>query len=113
VSTYGGGQYKSSYRGHDLIEHGGDIQGILHPASVKNRATYQPQNRAGFHSAFTRFLFEGVGVAILSNDDLFYIRDIIRYRIMDELFGLEPFGWNTRQAALHSIHPTVVANDNH
>ncbi|KAJ7303572.1 beta-lactamase/transpeptidase-like protein [Mycena albidolilacea] len=60
VSTYGGGQYKSSYRGHDLIEHGGDIQ--------------------GFHSAFTRFPFEGVGVAILSNDDLFYIRDIIRYR---------------------------------
>ncbi|KAJ7303566.1 beta-lactamase/transpeptidase-like protein [Mycena albidolilacea] len=76
VSTYGGGQYKSNYRGHDLIEHGGDIQ--------------------GFHSAFTRFPFEGVGVAILSNDDLFYIRDIIRYRVMDELFGLEPFDWNTR-----------------
>ncbi|KAF7326632.1 Beta-lactamase domain-containing protein [Mycena venus] len=76
ASTYGGGQYKSNYRGHDLIEHGGDVQ--------------------GFHSAFTRFPFEGAGVAILSNDDLFYIRDTIRYRVMDELFGLEPVDWNTR-----------------
>ncbi|KAJ7431232.1 beta-lactamase/transpeptidase-like protein [Mycena latifolia] len=75
-STYGGGQYKSNYRGHDLIEHGGDV--------------------AGFHSMFTRFPFEGVGVAVLTNDDLFYIRDIIRYRVMDELFGLEPVDWNTR-----------------
>ncbi|KAJ7855003.1 beta-lactamase/transpeptidase-like protein [Mycena olivaceomarginata] len=60
AGTYGGGQYKSNYRGHDFIEHGGDVQ--------------------GFHSTFTRFPFEGAGVAILSNDDLFHVRDIIRYQ---------------------------------
>ncbi|KAJ7146054.1 beta-lactamase/transpeptidase-like protein [Mycena epipterygia] len=76
ASTYGGGQYNSNYRGHNLIEHGGDVQ--------------------GFHSMITRFPFEGAGVAILSNDDLSYTREIIRYRIMDELFGLEPVDWNTR-----------------
>ncbi|KAJ7938345.1 beta-lactamase/transpeptidase-like protein [Mycena leptocephala] len=75
-STYGGGQYRSNYRGHDLIEHGGDVQ--------------------GFHGMITRFPFEGAGVAILSNDDLFYTREIIRYRIMDKLFELDPVDWNTR-----------------
>ncbi|KAJ7452152.1 beta-lactamase/transpeptidase-like protein [Mycena galericulata] len=80
VSTYGGGQYKSNYRGHDLIEHGGDVQ--------------------GFHAMVTRFPFDGAGVAILSNDDLYYMRDIIRYRIIDELFGLQPVDWNTRYQEL-------------
>ncbi|KAK7055396.1 beta-lactamase domain-containing protein [Favolaschia claudopus] len=75
-ATYGGGQYKTSYRGHDLFEHSGDVQ--------------------GFHSIFTRFPYEGAGVAVLSNDDLFYIRDTIRYRIIDELLGLDPVDWNTR-----------------
>ncbi|KAJ7686800.1 beta-lactamase/transpeptidase-like protein [Mycena rosella] len=79
-SVYGGGQYKSDYRGHDLIEHGGDV--------------------TGFHSMFTRFPYEGAGVAILSNDDLFYIREVIRYRLIDELFELEPVDWNTRYQQL-------------
>ncbi|KAJ7629968.1 beta-lactamase/transpeptidase-like protein [Mycena polygramma] len=76
AGTYGGGQYKSNYRGHDLIEHGGDVQ--------------------GFHAMFTRFPFEGAAVAVLCNDDLMYIRDIIRYRVMDELFQLDPVDFNTR-----------------
>ncbi|KAF7373511.1 Beta-lactamase domain-containing protein [Mycena sanguinolenta] len=80
VGTYGGAQYGSSYRGHDLIEHGGDVQ--------------------GFHSMVTRFPYEGAGVAILINDDLYYLRDVIRYRIIDELFGLDPVDWNTRQDGL-------------
>lgn len=50
----------------------------------------------GFHAMFTRFPFEGAAVAVLSNDDLFYIRDIVRYRIIDELFELDPVDWNTR-----------------
>ncbi|KAJ6463412.1 beta-lactamase/transpeptidase-like protein, partial [Mycena sanguinolenta] len=80
VGTYGGAQYQSSYRGHDLIEHGGDIQ--------------------GFHSMVTRFPYEGAGVAIIINDELSYLREIIRYRVMDELFGLESVDWNTRQDRL-------------
>ncbi|KAJ7101414.1 beta-lactamase/transpeptidase-like protein [Mycena belliarum] len=79
VSNYGGGQYKSNYRGHDLIEHGGDV--------------------TGFHSVFTRFPFDGAAVGVIINDDLSYIRDIIRYRIMDELFELAPVDWNTRRAS--------------
>jgi hypothetical protein len=45
---------------------------------------------------FTRFPFDGAAVAILTNDDIFYIRETIRYRLMDELFELEPVDWNTR-----------------
>ncbi|KAJ7153556.1 beta-lactamase/transpeptidase-like protein [Mycena crocata] len=82
-SNYGGGQYKSNYRGHGMYGisiHGGDIQ--------------------GFHSMFTRFPFEGAAVAVLSNDDLYIPREIIRYRLMDELFALEPVDWDTRYKQL-------------
>ncbi|KAJ6463409.1 beta-lactamase/transpeptidase-like protein [Mycena sanguinolenta] len=91
VGTYGGAQYWSSYRGYDLIEHGGDVQ--------------------GFHSMVTRFPYEGAGVAIIINDDLSSLREIIRYRIMDELFGLEPVDWNTRyqEIAVETAAATAAA----
>ncbi|KAF7297131.1 Beta-lactamase domain-containing protein [Mycena indigotica] len=75
-STYGGGRYRSNYRGHDLIEHGGDIQ--------------------GWHSMITWFPNDGAGMIILSNDDLVYTREVIRYRVLDALFSLEPVDWNAR-----------------
>ncbi|KAJ6463410.1 beta-lactamase/transpeptidase-like protein [Mycena sanguinolenta] len=102
VGTYGGGQYQSSYRGHDLIEHGGDIQGI--GQSARTSIQLIRYITLGFHSMVTRFPYEGAGVAILFNDNLLYPREIIRYRIMDELFGLEPVDWNTRQETPLSLH---------
>ncbi|KAJ7058190.1 beta-lactamase/transpeptidase-like protein [Mycena amicta] len=75
-STYGGARYRSSYRGHDLIEHGGDVQ--------------------GWHSMITWFPNCNAGMIILSNDDLYFTREVIRYRILDALFDLDPVDWNTR-----------------
>ncbi|KAF8172753.1 beta-lactamase/transpeptidase-like protein [Mycena galopus ATCC 62051] len=89
-APYGGAQYLSSYRGHDLIEHGGDVQ--------------------GFHSMVTRFPYDGAGVAILFNDDLYYPRDIIRYRVIDALFGLEPVDWNTRQVRASLVNTSRPVN---
>nr|GAT43184.1 predicted protein [Mycena chlorophos] len=74
--AYGGARFKSSYRGHDLFEHGGDV--------------------LGFHSMVTWFPNDGAGVVIMINDDLEYYREIIRYRVFDMLFGLDPVDWNTR-----------------
>ncbi|EEB94629.1 hypothetical protein MPER_06525 [Moniliophthora perniciosa FA553] len=76
-SVYGGGQIASSYRGHYVIEHGGDVYGA--------------------HSQVTRLPFDNIGVAVLTNDDDIgpIIREIIKYRLIDEALGLEPYDWDT------------------
>ncbi|KAJ6627613.1 beta-lactamase/transpeptidase-like protein [Mycena sp. CBHHK59/15] len=69
--VYGGRtQVQSSYRGHVMIEHGGDVE--------------------GFPSQITRFPNDGLGVAVLTNDDAFgtLFKEVIKYRIVDEVFGL-------------------------
>ncbi|KAJ7075673.1 beta-lactamase/transpeptidase-like protein [Mycena belliarum] len=90
VATYGGGQLKSNYRGHDFIEHGGDV--------------------TGFHSAFTRFPNDGAAVGVIINDDLSYIRDIIRYRLMDELFELAPKASGTAKVRASLVSTPRAAN---
>ncbi|KAJ3740199.1 beta-lactamase/transpeptidase-like protein [Lentinula detonsa] len=76
--NYGGGQMRSSYRGFNFIEHGGGTP--------------------GFHTQITRFPFNNVGVAVLTNDDAYgsVIMEIIKWRIVDELFSLRPIDWNSR-----------------
>ncbi|KIK54979.1 hypothetical protein GYMLUDRAFT_99753 [Collybiopsis luxurians FD-317 M1] len=66
--VYGGGQIASSYRGHC------------------------------FKTMITRFPFDNVGVAVLSNDDAFGgpFSQVIKYRIVDEIFDIEPIDWNSR-----------------
>ncbi|KAJ4464091.1 beta-lactamase/transpeptidase-like protein [Lentinula edodes] len=66
--VYGGGQMRSSYRGHS------------------------------FHTQITRFPFSNIGVAVLTNDDAYgaVFMEIIKWRIVDEAFGLEPVDWNSR-----------------
>jgi hypothetical protein len=46
----------------------------------------------------TRYPFDGVGVAIMTNDDAFgpLLKEIIKFRIADEAFKLEPVDWNSR-----------------
>ncbi|KAJ7451980.1 beta-lactamase/transpeptidase-like protein, partial [Mycena latifolia] len=76
-TVYGGGQIQSSYRGHVMIEHGGDIP--------------------GFHSQITRFPADGVGIAVLTNDDFgVLMKEVIKFRIIDEVFGLDPVDWDSR-----------------
>ncbi|KAE9393924.1 beta-lactamase/transpeptidase-like protein [Gymnopus androsaceus JB14] len=76
--VYGGGQMISSYRGHNFIEHGGVT--------------------LGFRTQITRFPFDNLGVAVLSNDDSFgsFLMDAIKWRIVDKLIGLDMVDWNSR-----------------
>ncbi|KAJ7494033.1 beta-lactamase/transpeptidase-like protein, partial [Mycena latifolia] len=85
-TVYGGGQIQSSYRGHVMVEHGGDVP--------------------GFHSQITRFPADGVGIAVLTNDDFGELmKEVIKFRILDEVFGLEPVDWNSRfKAELQAVY---------
>ncbi|KAF7349434.1 Beta-lactamase class penicillin binding protein [Mycena sanguinolenta] len=76
--VYGGGQMRGTYRGYEMIEHGG--------ATV------------GFRSQVTRFPSQNFGVAVMSNDDDLgnAIMESVKYRIIDEIFGLEPIDWPAR-----------------
>ncbi|GLB41349.1 putative beta-lactamase [Lyophyllum shimeji] len=76
--VYGGGQARGTYRGHDLIEHGGDVP--------------------GYHSQVTRLTNDGLGVMVFSNDNPLgaLTMEIVKYRLIDEALGLEPIDWNTR-----------------
>ncbi|KAJ7766554.1 beta-lactamase/transpeptidase-like protein [Mycena maculata] len=79
--VYGGGQVQWSYRGHDTVEHNGGFP--------------------GFFTQITRFPNDGVGLAVFTNEDPalglgFYTNNIIKYRLMDEIFGLDPVDWNSR-----------------
>uniref|UniRef100_A0A0W0G336 Beta-lactamase-related domain-containing protein n=1 Tax=Moniliophthora roreri TaxID=221103 RepID=A0A0W0G336_MONRR len=78
TTTYGGGQARGSYRGHNYIEHGGTI--------------------TGYRTQITRFPDSKFGVAVFSNDDDWgsSFIEVIKWRIIDEVFGLEPIDWDSR-----------------
>ncbi|KAJ7670403.1 hypothetical protein B0H17DRAFT_948817, partial [Mycena rosella] len=48
-----------------------------------------------------RFPNDGVGIAIFTNDDTVgpLLKEVIKYRIIDEAFGLDPVDWNSRYKA--------------
>ncbi|KAG6840030.1 hypothetical protein C0991_009475 [Blastosporella zonata] len=68
VGAYGGGQVRSTYRGH------------------------------GFWSQVTRLPFDNLGVAVLCNDYEYggSFGLSIKYRLIDEALGLEPVDWDAR-----------------
>ncbi|KAF8067004.1 beta-lactamase/transpeptidase-like protein [Lyophyllum atratum] len=80
--VYGGGQGRSTYRGHDLIEHGGNVP--------------------GHNSQIARLPNDGLGVMVYSNDNTFggLTMEVIKYRLIDEALGLEPIDWSTRYKTL-------------
>ncbi|GLB40046.1 putative beta-lactamase [Lyophyllum shimeji] len=77
-TVYGGGQARSSYRGHEIVEHDGGVP--------------------GFSSLVTRLPFDNLGLAILCNDNEYggAIMSIIRYRLIDEALGLDKIDWEGR-----------------
>ncbi|KAJ7662523.1 beta-lactamase/transpeptidase-like protein [Mycena polygramma] len=76
-AVYGGGLFQGSYRGHIGVEHNGEIP--------------------GYFAQITRFPDDGVGLAVMSNDQLGPITNyIIKYRLVDEIFGLDPVDWDSR-----------------
>ncbi|KAJ7781713.1 beta-lactamase/transpeptidase-like protein [Mycena maculata] len=78
TTLYGGGQIKTSYKGHEMIGHGGAAP--------------------GFRSQIFRFPLDNFGLAILSNDDVHgnELIEIIKLRIVEDVFGLSFTDWNTR-----------------
>ncbi|KAJ7635884.1 beta-lactamase/transpeptidase-like protein, partial [Mycena rosella] len=75
VVVYGAAQMQSSYRGHDLP--------------------------GWFPQPVTRFPNDGFGVAVFTNDDTFGVqfKEIIKFRIVDEVLGLSPVDWDSRYKA--------------
>ncbi|KAJ7624937.1 beta-lactamase/transpeptidase-like protein [Roridomyces roridus] len=77
--VYGGGQMRGTYRGFEMIEHGGSTP--------------------GFKSQIARFPSENFGVAVLTNDEDLgtSIMESIKYRIVDEVLSLHPhINWTAR-----------------
>ncbi|KAJ7607677.1 beta-lactamase/transpeptidase-like protein [Roridomyces roridus] len=80
--VYGGGQRRGTYRGFELIEHGGSV--------------------VGFKSQVLRIPDQNLGVAVLSNDESFgtEIVETIKFRILDKVLQLPPIDWTARFKAL-------------
>lgn len=72
--NYGLGWFLESYRGHYLVEHGGNIDGFS--ASV------------GFYPS------DSIGIVVLTNQNGSAATDIVRNILSDKLFALEPIPWN-------------------
>ncbi|KAJ7910142.1 hypothetical protein B0H13DRAFT_1482137, partial [Mycena leptocephala] len=74
--VYGGGQVQSSYRGHETL--------------------HLFDRQPGFHSQITRFPADGAGIAVLTKDDFGELmKEVIKFRIIDEIFGLNPVDWDS------------------
>jgi CubicO group peptidase (beta-lactamase class C family) len=73
---YGMGFYLLTYRGHELVEHGG--------------------NTDGFSDVFAFLPQDHIGVAVLTNIDQSFLQNIIAYNVLDRLLNLAPIPWNAR-----------------
>ena len=88
-TTYGFAWMMHSYRGHYVVEHGGNIDGF---------------------TANTAFLpADSLGIVILSNQDGSALQKTIRNTIIDRLFGLEKIDWNAKVVA-QLLEMKVAAN---
>ncbi|PFH51759.1 hypothetical protein AMATHDRAFT_2852 [Amanita thiersii Skay4041] len=75
--VYGHGQMRYSYRGHEIIEHGGSVP--------------------GYRTQVARYPYDDLAIVVLSNDDQAYpMIEALKWRITDEIFGLPKIDWDTR-----------------
>jgi CubicO group peptidase (beta-lactamase class C family) len=81
-SMYALGWFVQPYRGHDMIHHGGNIDGF---------------------SAFVAFMpGENVGVVVLTNEDGTLLPEVIAFTVFDRFLGAEATDWNERLLAAWS-----------
>lgn len=73
-SNYGLGWFLESYRGHYLVEHGGNID--------------------GFSANVAFYPSDSIGIVVLTNQNGSEVPSIVRNLISDKLFALEPIPWN-------------------
>src|SRR5579859_3931172 len=78
-SSYGLGWFIEPYRGHDMIHHGGNID--------------------GFSSMFALMPQDGIGVVVLTNMDATPVRDMIPYNVFDRFIDGKTVPWNARMQA--------------
>jgi CubicO group peptidase (beta-lactamase class C family) len=78
-SSYGMGFFVSTYRGHKLVEHGGNLDGF------SLEFTFLPEDR--------------IGVIVLANLDQSRFRDALPFDVFDRALGLQPLPWNERFVA--------------
>ncbi|GAC1444915.1 MAG: serine hydrolase [Chloroflexota bacterium] len=78
-SSYGLGWFVDPYRGHDMIHHGGNID--------------------GFSSMLALMPDDGIGVVVLTNMDASPVRDMIAYNVFDRFIDGKAVPWNTRMQA--------------
>jgi CubicO group peptidase (beta-lactamase class C family) len=75
-SSYGLGWFVQPYRGHDMVHHGGNID--------------------GFSSMFALMPEDGVGVVVLTNMNGTPVRDMLMYNVFDRFIGGKTVPWNAR-----------------
>ncbi|KAJ6471352.1 beta-lactamase/transpeptidase-like protein [Mycena sanguinolenta] len=77
AKVYGCGQNRFSYRGHEIVEHGG--------------------SNPGFKTIVSRLPHDNIGVVVLLNDDNgVRVMEPVKFQILDTLLGLEPIDWAQR-----------------
>jgi CubicO group peptidase (beta-lactamase class C family) len=78
-SNYGLGWMLSSYRGHYLVEHGGNIN--------------------GFSANVAFFPTDGIGIVVLTNQNVSQVPDVVTSIIADKILKLKPIDWNGEATA--------------
>lgn len=76
LPSYGMGWFIRSYRGHTIVDHGGNIDGFSALVSLMPR--------------------DNIGVVVLTNRNRALVPDIIAYHVYDRLLGLDGVPWNER-----------------
>lgn len=76
MSSYGLGWMINSYRGHYMVEHGGNID--------------------GFSASVSFFPTDRLGVVVLTNQNSSAVPTIVLHSIADRLFKLKPIDWNNK-----------------
>ncbi|KAK0186837.1 beta-lactamase/transpeptidase-like protein [Armillaria mellea] len=91
--VYGGAQFRYTYRGHEIVEHGGST--------------------TGFMTQISRFPSDKLGIAVFSNDDNYggILHEIIKWYLVDTALGLPPINWNTRMKSEVTRQYRALARD--
>src|SRR5262249_23301664 len=74
--SYGMGFFLTTYRGHYLVHHGGNIDGF------SALVTFMPQ--------------DNIGMVILSNQNGSSVPTLVSYNVYDRLLGLDQIDWSKR-----------------
>ncbi|KAF9524480.1 beta-lactamase/transpeptidase-like protein [Crepidotus variabilis] len=75
--VYGAGQIRYSYRGREIVEHGG--------------------HNPGYRTQVARLPEDNLGVISMSNDDVGGpLMESVKWRIIDDALGLQKIDWNSR-----------------